>query len=48
MFDAVKQNHLISDEHLLALVKANLAAIVACLEDATFVELTPDRLIVHR
>jgi predicted nuclease of predicted toxin-antitoxin system len=38
----------ITNHDLLALVRANLAAIVASFDDATFVELTADRIIVHR
>lgn len=37
----------ITNNDLLALVKANLAAIVASFDEAAFVELGPDRLIVH-
>jgi hypothetical protein len=38
----------ITNNDLLALVKANLEAIVTSFDDAAFVELAPDRLIVHR
>jgi predicted nuclease of predicted toxin-antitoxin system len=38
----------ITNTDLLALVKANLEAIVTSFDDAAFVELGPDRLIVHR
>lgn len=37
----------ITNNDLLALFKANLDAIVACFDEAAFVELGPDRLIVH-
>jgi predicted nuclease of predicted toxin-antitoxin system len=38
----------VTNTDLLALVKANLEAIVTSFDDAAFVELGPDRLIVHR
>jgi predicted nuclease of predicted toxin-antitoxin system len=38
----------ITNNELMAVVKANLEAIVSSFDDAAFVELGPDRLIVHR